>query len=56
MKLYDARSKVAHGAGSEEVEPLVETYALLRRALIKMIEEQHVPTREELESSLFGCS
>ena len=54
MKLYDARSKVAHGVGSEEVEPLVETRALLKRALVKIIEDRHVPTRAELEAALFG--
>lgn len=53
-ELYDARSRVAHGADHEDPEPLVATHALLRRGLIKMIEENHVPRREELEELLFG--
>ena len=53
-KLYDARSKAAHGHGTDEAEPFVETYTLMRRVLLKMIEGNHVPTREELEAILFG--
>jgi hypothetical protein len=54
-KLYDARSKAAHGSQLDESKALFETYALLKRALIKMMEEKHVPTREQLESRLFGA-
>jgi hypothetical protein len=53
-KLYDARSKAAHGSPLKENKSLFETYALLKRALVKMVEENHVPSREELESFLFG--
>ncbi len=53
-RLYDARSKAAHGSPIEENKSLFDTYALLKRALIKMIENKHVPTREELETVLFG--
>jgi hypothetical protein len=53
-KLYDARSKAAHGSPLKENKSLLETYALLKLALVKMIEENHVPSREELESLLFG--
>ncbi|MDP3181839.1 MAG: HEPN domain-containing protein [Desulfobaccales bacterium] len=53
-KLYKARSKAAHGSPIKEVKSLPETYSLLKRALVKMIEENHVPSREELESFLFG--
>lgn len=55
IKLYDERSKVAHGAGDGEYKALAETYALLKRAFIKIIEDGHVPTRDELDASLFGC-
>jgi hypothetical protein len=54
-KLYDARSKAAHGSPLEESKSLFETYELLKRALVKMIEENHVPSRNELESFLFGA-
>ena len=53
-KLYDARSKAAHGSQVEEADPLFETYALLKRALTRMIEDNYVPTREDLEAMLFG--
>lgn len=54
-KLYDARSKAAHGSPIEDNKSLLETYALLKRALVKMIEENHVPSHEELEALLFGA-
>jgi hypothetical protein len=53
-KLYDARSKAAHGSRVEEAAPLLESYALLKRVLTRMIEDDHVPTREDLEAILFG--
>lgn len=53
-RLYDTRSKAAHGSPVEESKSLFDTYILLKRALIKMIEDNHVPNREELESVLFG--
>jgi hypothetical protein len=53
-KLYDARSKAAHGSPLKEDKSLLETYALLKRAIIRMIEENHVPSRDELESFLFA--
>lgn len=54
-KLYDARSKVVHGAGDPRGDALVETRDLTKRVLVKIIEENHVPTREEIEASLFGA-
>lgn len=53
-KLYDARSEVAHGSQMTEVASLYDTYELLKRALIKIIEDNHVPTQENLEAILFG--
>jgi hypothetical protein len=52
--LYDSRSRAAHGADLSATEPFVETYALARRALLKMIERHHVPTKNELNAALFG--
>lgn len=54
-KLYDARSKIVHGDTDPEIDALVETYKLAKRVLTKMIEDNHVPTRKELEASLFGA-
>lgn len=53
-KLYDVRSKAAHGSQVRETRPLFDTYALLRRALTSIIEDNHVPTRKDLEAMLFG--
>jgi len=54
--LYDRRSEAAHGSGSGIAEKSVtETYGLLRRAIFRMIEEEHVPSREDLEACLFGA-
>lgn len=55
-KLYDARSKVVHGAADPQINALVETHDLTKRVLVKIIEDNHVPTREEIEGSLFGAS
>lgn len=55
LKLYDSRSQVAHGTGGEHAEPLIETYALMRRVILKIIEDGRVPTRDEIEKKIFGC-
>lgn len=52
--LYDSRSRVAHGSGADDHLPYIETYALARRTLLKMIEARHVPDKKELEANLFG--
>lgn len=54
-KLYDSRSAAAHGRIEKAHEPLMRTYALARRVLTKIIEENHVPTKAELEAKLFGA-
>ena len=54
MKLYDKRSEVAHGAASGNAQAFRDTYALMASALLKIIEQRHVPTRDELEQLLFG--
>lgn len=55
-KLYDKRSEVAHSAASGNTSAFRDTYAIMARALIKMIEQRHVPTRDDLERLLFGSS
>lgn len=55
LKLYNARSTAAHTSEDTETGPLVETYVIMRNALIKMIDENKVPTQQYLESRLFGC-
>lgn len=55
LKLYNARSEAAHGTSGKHADPLIETYELIRRVLIKMIEDGHVPNRNEVEQLMFGC-
>ncbi|HEL4830392.1 TPA: hypothetical protein UN269_000276 [Stenotrophomonas maltophilia] len=54
MKLYDARSAAAHGSPKHSSEDLLASLELLRKVIIRMIESRRVPTKEELESLLFG--
>jgi len=54
-KLYDSRSAAAHGREDKKADSLQQTYSLARRAVVKMIEENRVPTHAELEAKLFGA-
>ncbi|MDE0921523.1 hypothetical protein [Aurantimonas coralicida] len=51
--LYNARSKAAHTAREVEVDALVQSFVLLRNALVRMIAEGIVPTQMDLEKRLF---
>ena len=53
-KLYDARSAVAHGSPDYPPGSLDETYHIVKRVLLKIINCNRVPDREELERDLFG--
>ena len=55
-RLYDARSSVAHGTSRQPVQEVRDTYSLVRRILIFIIESGAAPTRDELEARLFGVS
>ena len=55
-KLYDKRSSAAHGQPSFRSQDILDTFNLLRRVITSIIENRHVPTKEELEKRLFGCS
>lgn len=54
-KLYDSRSAAAHGRADKRRDSLQETYAFARRAVVKIIEDNRVPTHIELEAKLFGA-
>jgi hypothetical protein len=54
-KLYDSRSAAAHGREEKQSDSLQATYAVARRAVTKMIEDNRVPTHIELEAKLFGA-
>lgn len=53
-KLYNERSKAAHGDNSVKQETLLQTYEILYRSVEKMFEQNSVPTKESLERSLLG--
>jgi len=53
-KLYNKRSEVAHSTGNADFEIVTETYRILARVLIKIIEQKHIPTRGELEIAIFS--
>ncbi len=54
MKLYSARSSVAHGTKLESAEASTESMNLARRTLLAMLTRGSVPTKEELEAALFA--
>jgi hypothetical protein len=53
IELYNKRSKAAHTAEESDVDALVQSFVVLRNALVKMIESNEVPTQSHLEAQLF---
>lgn len=53
-KLYNHRSKAAHGSGASDTQAVVDTFNLLRRVITLMITTNHVPNKDDLECCLFG--
>lgn len=53
LKLYSERSLAAHTTKEVETGPLLQTYVLMRNMLVRMIDEERVPTQTDLESLLF---
>lgn len=52
--LYNARSKAAHTAQGAEMGALVQSFIILRNALICMIDKGEVPSQGQLDNLLFG--
>lgn len=52
-KLYNERSQAAHTAKEANTETLVQSFVILRNALVKMIDEGEVPTQAKLQQRLF---
>lgn len=53
-KLYSERSKAAHGGLPKEGDATIRTYRIVRRVLQRMIEDNRIPNRDDLEGLLFG--
>lgn len=60
MRLYNERSIAAHSARERDTHvvtgAVVQTYVLLRNALVQMLDEGRVPSNEYLEAALFMTS
>lgn len=54
MKLYDARSSAAHGNPKHGPEEVLQSFQLLRHAIIRMVENKAVPSKKRLEELLFS--
>jgi hypothetical protein len=54
LELYNKRSTAAHTASEIDQGSLVKSYIVMRNVLIRMVEDQHVPTQAELESAIFA--
>lgn len=51
-QLYDDRSKSAHGHHHDDLKSFQDSYDLLKRSVIKMIETERVPTIIEIEKMI----
>jgi hypothetical protein len=55
MKLYDARSEVAHGTRMKSTDAWPETHQIANRILMKIFSSRCVPTKDDLELKLFSA-
>ena len=55
-RLYDARSAAAHGRAEDAETPFMESYALFRKILMRMIEMKTVPKSDDLRQMLLQGS
>jgi hypothetical protein len=53
LKLYNERCSAAHTAKNIDIAPLAETFVLMRNILIKIIQEENIPSQEYLEKIMF---
>src|ERR1039458_7013879 len=54
LKLYDARSQVAHGTARKGADAWDETHEIASRVLLKILKNQAVPSKESLDVALFA--
>lgn len=55
FELYDKRSAAAHGKPKHDITHLVQTFNILQRVLVRMIEENGVPSKTALNNMLLGA-
>lgn len=54
IKLYDARSGVAHGTRLKSDDSWKETYLVANDVICRILRDRHVPSKDELEQWLFA--
>ena len=54
LDLYNHRSTAAHTAKDVDQSAFLSSYVLMRNALVRMVDEQHVPDQKELERAIFS--
>jgi hypothetical protein len=54
LDLYNHRSTAAHTAKDAAQSAFLGSYVLMRNALVRMVDEQHVPNQKELERAIFS--
>ena len=55
-RLYDKRSAAAHGKPTHDDSDLLASFNLMAEVLRKILDQSRVPSKEELESMLFGIT
>ncbi|WP_263819478.1 hypothetical protein [Salinibacter sp.] len=51
--LYGTRSHAAHGGRPDDYVPTARAHEILRKVLVKVVEEGEIPSRDRLEENLF---
>jgi hypothetical protein len=54
LKLYNSRSRAAHTAAEVDYEAVLGSFVIMRNALMKMINDESVPSQALLEKLLFS--
>jgi hypothetical protein len=54
LDLYNHRSIAAHTAKDADQSAFLGSFVLMRNALMRMVDEQHVPNQSELERAIFS--
>jgi hypothetical protein len=54
LELYNHRSTAAHTAKDADQSALLSSYVLMRNAIVRMVDDQHVPNQRELEQAIFS--
>lgn len=56
FELYDKRSAAAHGKPKHNTDHLMQTFNILQRVLMRMIDDKEVPSKTALNNMLLGVN